>query len=186
MPSKLTSSILQIQLHYESQEFPEMLVQRLQMVATAEVSPDVKVGQLKQWNKSEFEKKLLKFPTKPSNPLMFVWLQKTTFYHEVCKIFFVTFILIDVCLFKIVVLNYFVYDMLLTIKHCYRGTIQRRNDFDEVRETGPSSLNPSAVYGVLQAQVWDHAFTKEFTGKGIAKFHIFEQQGGDLVAQRLV
>jgi hypothetical protein len=76
--------LLQVKLHWENKEKPEMTLEKLQMVATTVVSPEFRVRWLRWWNAGPLVRAGVKFPKAPvSDNKLLQWLNKAAFYAGV-------------------------------------------------------------------------------------------------------
>jgi hypothetical protein len=70
----------QIQVHYDMNSEPKMFIEKLQMLASTQVSNEQKVSWLKLWNQFGVLKEAMKFPKQGFSDGTFdKWLHKATF-----------------------------------------------------------------------------------------------------------
>jgi hypothetical protein len=78
----------QVKTHYESNDdSPEMQQEKLWMLATSTMSPNMKVKWLHRWNQSPSLREAMKFPKPSFSDNMFPdWLHKATWWAQVVAI----------------------------------------------------------------------------------------------------
>ena len=80
----ICSHVLQINLHYSASSKPEMTIEKLQKVATAQVEPEYKAKWLRWWNSGSMRRAAYRFlPVNFKEPELDLWLHKATFWAQV-------------------------------------------------------------------------------------------------------
>lgn len=83
---RLTTYMLQVERHWSTNEFAEMTLEKLQMVATCNVTAAHKTKFLQWWNSSAPSREARKFPPKPvSENLLGPFLNKCCWYAGVSE-----------------------------------------------------------------------------------------------------